>query len=237
MDLIKDIGKSLNFQERYDDMDRYGMEEYDKDDCKELRELEKSGAPLSESQKETLKYCTTMRSERTRAAMNLGMSGAKVATGLATGNYQLATQGVTDAAGYVMSEAGEVDGPNDGTGQELGKQDLFNAGSQLVQGAMTFAGHSKGGGSDLDVTGTGGTDTGVGGLTGGGTMNEVVNNPEFQKYIQNLVQQQVANVRTGFEGMAGTAGAKLRSNGGRNRYNQRTTRNHSYIKGNTRGFK
>ena len=234
MDLIKDIGKSLNFKERYDGMDRYGMEEYDKDDCKELRELEKSGAPLSESQKETLKYCTTMRSERTRAAMNLGMSGAKVATGLATGNHQLATQGVTDAAGYVMSEAGEVDGPNDGTGQELGKQDLFNAGSQLVQGAMTFAGHSKGGEATPDLTGT---DTGAAGLTGGFNMTEALNNPEFQKYIQNLVQQQVSNVRTGFEGMADMAGAKLSSNGRRNRYNQRTTRNHSYIKGNTRGFK
>ena len=141
MDLIKDIGKSLNFKERYDDMDRYGMEEYDKDDCKELRELEKSGAPLSESQKETLKYCTTMRSERTRAAMNLGMSGAKVAAGYLTSNPQLMTQGVTDAAGYVMSEAGEVDGPNDGTGQEL-EAGPFNAGSQLVQG-YDFAGHDS----------------------------------------------------------------------------------------------
>ena len=48
MDLVKDISKSLNFKERYDDLERTGMEEYDRKECKELRELEKSGAPLSQ---------------------------------------------------------------------------------------------------------------------------------------------------------------------------------------------
>ena len=134
MDLIKDIGKSLNFKERYDDLDRTGMEEYDREECKELRELEASGAPLSESQKETLHYCNTIRGERTRAAMNLGTSAAKVGVGLATSNPNLVASGITDAGGYVMSEAQEVGGPNDGVGQEIGKQDYMNLGTDILSG-------------------------------------------------------------------------------------------------------
>ena len=134
MDLIKDIGKSLNFKERYDDLERTGMEEYDKEECKELRELSKSGAPLSESQKETLLYCDTIRGERTRAAMNLGVSGAKVVTGALIGNPNLIKSGITDAGGYVMSEAQEVDGPNDGVGQKIGKQDYMKLGTDILSG-------------------------------------------------------------------------------------------------------
>ena len=43
-----------------------GWRTYDRKECKELRELSKSGAPLSESQKETLHYCDTIRGERQR---------------------------------------------------------------------------------------------------------------------------------------------------------------------------
>ena len=105
MDLVKDISKSLNFKERYDDMERTGMEEYDRKECKELRELEKSGAPLSQSQKDTLNYCNTIRGERGRAAIQGGVSAAKVGVGLYTGNTALAMQGVTDMGSYVMDEA------------------------------------------------------------------------------------------------------------------------------------
>ena len=130
MDLVKDISKSLNFKERYDDLERTGMEEYDRKECKELRELEKSVAPLSQSQKDTLHYCNTIRGERGRLATQTAVSAGKVVAGLYTGNTALAMQGVTDFGGYVMDEAAEVQGPNDGVGQHLGIEDAHHFGMQ-----------------------------------------------------------------------------------------------------------
>ena len=117
MELLKNMGQALKFKERYDDMDRYGMEEYDKGDCKQLKELKKSGAPLSESQEETLKYCETIRGERTRALTQAGLSTAKVVGGAITGNPQLIGQGVGDFGKYMAGEAQEVAGGNDPEGQ------------------------------------------------------------------------------------------------------------------------
>ena len=223
MDIIKDIGKSLKFKERYDDLERTGMEEYDRKECKELRELSKSGAPLSESQQETLHYCDTIRGERQRAAMNLGTAAVKVGVGAATGNPQLAMQGLTDAGGYVMSEAQEVDGPNDGVGQKIGKEDYMKLGTDIVSGIGAYAMGKQGAEGVGDGTGNGGDgalnlpDIGKISETGGSGMGAQERLSALERELAMLKQGVGLNNR----------GSKLK----------RSTRDHDYIKGNTRGYR
>ena len=240
MDIIKDIGKSLNFKERYDDLERTGMEEYDRKECKELRELSKSGAPLSESQKETLHYCDTIRGERQRMAMNLGTSAAKVTAGAIMGNPQLAMQGLTDAGGYVMSEAQEVDGPNDGVGQKIGKEDYMKLGTDIVSGVaagvMGGQGAEGAGGGNDEITKllTGSGGDGSGGETSSTSdLLKLLQNPDIVKLLQQMQaqQQNPAGQTTAADTLAALAarntnGSKLK----------RSTREHDYIKGNTRGY-
>lgn len=233
MDLIKDIGKSLNFKERYDDLDRTGMEEYDREECKELRELEASGAPLSESQKETLHYCNTIRGERTRAAMNLGTSAAKVGVGLATSNPNLVASGITDAGGYVMSEAQEVGGPNDGVGQEIGKQDYMNLGTDILSGvgaavagkqAAEVGGDETSGNSMMDMIASGGVPEG----SFQDQSNTAERIAELERKLAMLTQNTSGvPLRTDGPRVENTHGSKLK----------RSTRQHDYIKGNTRGYR
>ena len=248
MDLVKDISKSLNFKERYDDMERTGMEQYDRKQCKELRELEKSGAPLSQSQKDTLNYCNTIRGERSRAAIQGGISAAKVGVGLYTGNTALVTQGVTDFGGYVMDEAAEVQGPNDGVGQQLGIEDAQNFGMQALQGVVTGAAGAKKAESAEEVVDPTATPETPGvmdqiasgdipqGATGGGTASNQLTPQELQAIRAMLANpallqgQQPAVVTPPVGSDQGaevqlTRGAKLRS-----------TRERSHIKGNTFGF-
>ena len=245
MDLIKDIGKSLKFKERYDDLERTGMDEYDKEarkDCKELRELEASGAPLSESQKETLHYCNTIKGERTRAAMNLGTSAAKVTAGAIMGNPNLVKSGITDAGGYVMSEAQEVSGPNDGVGQEIGKQDYMKLGTDVLSGVGAAISGKQGaevGGGDDEITklltGSGGDGTG-GGTSSVSDILKILQNPDIAKLLQQMQGQQGAQSAFQAGGSAGTLDflAKQSTNGSKLK---RSTRQHNYIKGNTRGYK
>lgn len=250
MDIIKDIGKSLKFKERYDDLDRTGMEEYDREECKELRDLKKSGAPLSESQKDTLNYCDTIRGERTRAAMNLGTAAVKVGVGAATGNPMLAMQGLGDAGGYIMSEAQEVDGPNDGIGQQLNTQDFLRTGGQVLAGVGAMAMGKQGGAGGDDVQdfvneATQEIDPNVigAGKYGGGVLPptqppiggdpllaSLLQNPAFLQLMQQ--QQNPAGQTTAADTLAALAnqnthGSKLK----------RSTRQHDYIKGNTRGYR
>jgi hypothetical protein len=243
MDIIKDIGKSLNFKERYDDLERTGMEEYDKEECKELRELSKSGAPLSESQKETLHYCDTIRGERTRAAMNLGTSAAKVTAGAIMGNPQLAMQGLTDAGGYIMSEAQEVDGPNDGVGQKIGKEDYMKLGTDVLSGVVAGVsgkqGGAGGGGGDDEITklltGTGGDGTG-GGAGSASDLLKLLENPDIVKLLQQMQGQQGAQSAFQTGGTQGLLG-NLASQNTHGSKLKRSTRQHDYIKGNTRGYR
>ena len=232
MDIIKDIGKSLNFKERYDDLERTGMEEYDRKECKELRELSKSGAPLSESQKETLHYCDTIRGERTRAAMNLGTAAVKVGVGAAIGNPQLAMQGLGDAGGYVMSEAQEVDGPNDGVGQKIGKEDYMKLGTDIVSGVGAYAMGKQGAEGGGDGTGTGGDgasnfpDIGKISETGGSGMG-AQEQMQGQQGAQDAFQAGGSAGTLDFLAKQNYQGSKLK----------RSTRQHNYIKGNTRGYR
>ena len=233
MDIIKDIGKSLKFKERYDDLDRTGMEEYDREECKELRDLKKSGAPLSESQKETLNYCDTIRGERTRAAMNLGTAAVKVGVGLATTNPNLVTSGITDAGGYVMSEAQEVDGPNDGIGQKIGKEDYMKLGTDVLSGVGAYAMGKQGAEGDGDGT-------------GGNSMMDMIASggvPEGSFEDQSNTAERIAELERKLAMLTqDTSGVPLRTSGPRveNTHGsklKRSTRQHDYIKGNTRGYR
>ena len=238
MDLVKDIGKSLKFKERYDDLERTGMEEYDRKECKELRELEKSGAPLSQSQKDTLHYCNTIRGERGRAVIQGGVSAAKVGVGLYTGNTALAMQGVTDFGGYVMDEAAEVQGPNDGVGQQLGIEDAQNFGMQALQGVVTGVAGSQGGAEAEEVVDTPTTPPETPsviseGATGGGTASNQLTPQELQA-IRALLSQNIAqaqNIGAGIQSNIERQ-AKLSARGSK----LKSTRERSHIKGNTFGF-
>ena len=252
MDLVKDISKSLKFKERYDDMERTGMEQYDRKQCKELRELEKSGAPLSQSQKDTLNYCNTIRGERGRLVTQTAVSAGKVVAGYYTGNPELAMQGITDFGGYVMDEAAEVQGPNDGVGQQLGIEDAQNFGMQALQGVVTgVAGSQRGAEEDVDPTATPETPGVIDqieggqipeGATGGGTASNQLTPQELQAIRAMLANPMltqgarpatVTPETTGGTEVQGarpaefqfTRGAKLKS-----------TRERSHIKGNTFGF-
>ena len=230
MDLIKDIGKSLNFKERYDDLERTGMEEYDRKECKELRELSKSGAPLSESQKETLHYCDTIRGERQRMAMNLGTSAAKVTAGAIMGNPQLAMQGLTDAGGYVMSEAQEVDGPNDGVGQKIGKEDYMKLGTDVLSGVVAGVSGKQGaevGGGDDEITKllTGDGGDGASSIPNIGNISATGGSGMGAQERLSALERELAMLKQGIG--LNNRGSKLK----------RSTRQHDYIKGNTRGYR
>ena len=242
MDLVKDISKSLNFKERYDDLERTGMEEYDRKECKELRELEKSGAPLSQSQKDTLHYCNTIRGERGRAVIQGGVSAAKVGVGLYTGNTALAMQGVTDFGGYVMDEAAEVQGPNDGVGQQLGIEDAQIFGMQAWQGVVTGVAGSKGGAEAEEVVDPTATPETPGvmdqipeGATSAGTASNQLT-PEELVAIRSLLANPMlirdARPATVMPQTTGGTEVKINNRGSK----LKSTRERSHIKGNTFGF-
>ena len=239
MDLVKDIGKSLKFKERYDDLERTGMEEYDRKECKELRELEKSGAPLSQSQKDTLHYCNTIRGERSRAVIQGGVSAAKVGVGLYTGNTALAMQGVTDFGGYVMDEAAEVQGPNDGVGQQLGIEDAQNFGMQALQGVVTGVAGSQGGAEAEEVVDTPTTppDTPsvMDEIAGGGTASNQLTPEELmaiRALLANPMLVQGPRPATVMPETIGGTEVKINNRGSK----LKSTRERSHIKGNTFGF-
>ena len=246
MELLKNMGQALKFKERYDDMDRYGMEEYDKGDCKQLKELKESGAPLSESQEETLKYCETIRGERTRALTQAGLSTAKVVGGAITGNPQLIGQGVGDFGKYMAGEAQEVAGGNDPEGQELQKGELAKMGlTSAVTGATALAAGKaqtlgEGGGDTSNLLSTLGqmpSGTGIPNVGGDANamMQQMMANPQMMQMMMQMMQQQGAQSAFQTGGAQGTLGYLANQNN-RGSKLKRSTRQHSYIKGNTRGL-
>ena len=136
MNLLKDISKSLKFQDRYSEMEGAqtgtANEGYDREEYKSLTMAQKGGATLSPAEKERLKYLKTVRDERTRAATTLGAAAAGTIVGAYTGNPAMVKSSLAMGAGYVMEEAGEVDGPNDGTGQQLGFEDFTRAAAPMM---------------------------------------------------------------------------------------------------------
>lgn len=241
------MGQALKFKERYDDMDRYGMEEYDKGECKELRELKKSGAPLSESQENTLKYCDTIKGERTRAITEGGLAAGKVVGGVLTGNLRLAGQGVGDFSRYMAGEAQEVAEGNDPEGQELQKGDIAKSVVSSAAGLATSLGagggaNPLGGGGVQDVVASSAGNIPMGGSgvpgLGGDTnamMQQIMSNPQMMQMMMQMMQQQGAQNAFQTGGTQGTLNFLANQNATGSKL-KRSTRQHSYIKGNTRGL-
>lgn len=144
MGLLDDISKGLNFQDRYSDMagaeTGTSNEGFDRKELKQLRSAKKGGAPLSPADEERLKYLETITSERTRGAMELGSAAVGTVVGAYTGNPALVASSLEGGASYLMGEAGEVDGPNDGTGQQLQTEDYTSLIAPLTQMAGSFGG-------------------------------------------------------------------------------------------------
>ena len=65
-----------------------------------------------------------------------------------------------------MSEAQEVDGPNDGVGQKIGKEDYMKLGTDVLSGVGAYAMGGQGGGGTGDATG--------GDVTGGGNFMDMI---------------------------------------------------------------
>lgn len=240
MNLLKDISKSLDFQERYSGMEGAqtgtANEGYDKEEYKRLTMAQKGGATLSPAEKERLKYLKTVRDERTRAATTLGTAAAGTIIGAYTGNPEMVKSSLAMGAGYVMEEAGEVDGPNDGTGQQLGFEDFTRAAAPI----MTTMGQGDAAGKKeerQEARGVRKEERGVKRDERDARREQRRLDREYGERVDSPIEDSYYADDYGY-GYA-RAGRKLNyASGGkmnlRNRYNPRK---HDYIKGNTFGLK
>ena len=159
-------------------------------------------------------------------------------------------QGVGDFGKYMMGEAQEVAEGNDPEGQELQKGELAKMGlTSALTGATALAAGKAG--SLGDGAGLGGGDTsnllstlgqmpsGTGIPNVGGDANammqQMMANPQMMQMMMQMMQQQGAQSAFQTGGAQGTLGYLANQNN-RGSKLKRSTRQHSYIKGNTRGL-
>ena len=244
MNLLKDISKSLNFQDRYSEMEGAqtgtANEGYDREEYKSLTMAQKGGATLSPAEKERLKYLKTVRDERTRAATTLGAAAAGTIVGAYTGNPAMVKSSLAMGAGYVMEEAGEVDGPNDGTGQQLGFEDFTRAAAPM----MTTIGQGDAAGMAEQRQGNReGRQEARGIRQDDRAHNKAMRRAERDTRRENRAREsgeydQIPGEDYSYYGTYRSGGKLNYASGGkmnlRNRYNPRK---HDYIKGNTFGLK
>lgn len=128
MELLKNIKKSLNFQDRYSEMEGAG-DGFDRGELKRLKKIKKGGGRVDQDR---LDYLETIRNERARA---IGMGASALggtALGIATGNPMLIKGSLGMGAQYLSGEVGELGGANDGVGQQLGMEDALRAASPFL---------------------------------------------------------------------------------------------------------
>ena len=156
-------------------------------------------------------------------------------------------QGVGDFGKYMMGEAQEVAEGNDPEGQELQKGELAKMGltSALTGATALAAGKAgslgEGGGMD-DVLSNAASNipqggTGIPGVGGDANamMQQMMANPQMMQMMMQMMQQQGAQSAFQTGGAQGTLGYLANQNN-RGSKLKRSTRQHSYIKGNTRGL-
>ena len=131
MKLLKDIQSSMNFQDRYSDMEG-SKGGYSRKEKRTLKKAEGAGVTLNESQSDRSDYLNTVSDERTRAALTGVTAVGGVVAGAYTGNPALVTSSLAMGAGYVGGEMAEDAAGNDGVGQQLGIQDAMNIGGPLA---------------------------------------------------------------------------------------------------------
>ena len=128
MELLKNIKKSLNFQDRYSDMEGAG-DGFDRGELTRLKKIQKGGGRVDQDR---LDYLETIGSERTRAIGTGVATVGGVVAGAYTGNPALIKASLGMGAQYLSGEVGEVGGPNDGVGQQLGVEDALRAASPFL---------------------------------------------------------------------------------------------------------
>jgi len=138
MELLKKAKSALNFQDRYSDME--GSDGgFDRKERKRLKQIKERGGRVDQDR---LDYLNTIRDERTRAIGTGAAAIGGTALGIATGNPALIKGSLSMGAQYMGGEMGEVDGPNDGVGQQLGIQDAMNVATPF----LSAIGQGSGGG-------------------------------------------------------------------------------------------
>ena len=128
MELLKNIKKSLNFQDRYSEMEGAG-DGFDRDELKRLKKIKKGGGRVDQDR---LDYLETIRNERARAIGTGASAVGGTALGIATGNPALIKGSLGMGAQYLSGEVGELGGANDGVGQQLGVEDALRAASPFL---------------------------------------------------------------------------------------------------------
>lgn len=99
--------KSLNFQDRYSDME--GAEGgYSGKERRKLKKAEKAGVKLSSSQDDRQDYLETINDERVGAVTNLGAAAVGTAVGAYTGNPALISSSLSMGADYLGGEMEET---------------------------------------------------------------------------------------------------------------------------------
>ncbi len=139
-DITKMLPEELQFQERYEDMEG-AQEGYDRKEWKQLKSKIDGGVTLSASEQQRWDYLDTIRSERTRAATTLGTAAVGTVAGAYTGNTALMGSSLGMGAEYLGEEKAELEGPNDGTGQQLQTEDFTKLVGPLSQ-TVSSLGHS-----------------------------------------------------------------------------------------------
>ncbi len=128
MELLKNIKKSLNFQDRYSEMEGAG-DGFDRGELKRLKKIKKGGGRVDQDR---LDYLETIRNERARAIGTGASAVGGTALGIATGNPMLIKGSLGMGAQYLSGEVGELGGANDGVGQQLGMEDALRAASPFL---------------------------------------------------------------------------------------------------------
>lgn len=130
MELLKNIKKSLNFQDRYSEMEGAG-DGFDRSELQRLKKIQKGGGRVDQDR---LDYLETIGNERTRAIGTGVATVGGVVAGAYTGNPALIKASLGMGAQYLSGEVGELGGPNDGVGQQLGMEDALRAASPFLSG-------------------------------------------------------------------------------------------------------
>ena len=144
MELLKNIKKSLNFQDRYSEMEGAG-DGFDRGELNSLKRIKKGGGRVDQDR---LDYLETIRNERTRAIGTGASAVGGTALGIATGNPMLIKGSLGMGAQYLSGEVGELDGANDGVGQQLGMEDALRAASPFLS---SLGGGNGGGNRDMGL--------------------------------------------------------------------------------------
>lgn len=143
-----DLLKSLDFQERYSDME--GAEGgYSGKERRKLKKAEKAGVTLSGSQEDRQDYLETINQERIGAAANLGAAAIGTVAGLYTGNMGLVTSSIGLGADYLGGEMAEYQS-GEGVAEKLDLEDAAKIASPFLT-TMGQGTREKGGGDTKDI--------------------------------------------------------------------------------------